>query len=479
MAAARSVTPGGALLRNSRMFAIPASIPAPPESAVGSRGSRTRTLAYPTHQIITTSNVARKRGDWGLKRPLPARATTKATFAMLRVNEIDSIEGITDYSSASDHGITLKKFEQLHLPVTVPETRSGFTRDSVRTHKSVFEEDGDVTDLDPKERIDKIDKRWKFNGPWLAGMGHGDFNQWIERTVRPRRAEFREFLKNKLVAEINNDKQQKALDAGEPAPSLLQSSDIREDQLLQYLRVLRNNRAQLFDMVGHFLDLAPLKAPNEEGEFSTSAALEGGSPYSARGPPITHPSAGLSYLRSSAFLENHPFYGPQEKHTPVEARVVRPRRGGDPRDLKIGVAGFIADAPVGDSRTNRKPGVHTRESGNIFDRLDIKKKGGSKLYVEPTEAVVNSIGRVELRVEEADPEAFLVAQELLGADETTTHRRPPPEPTPATRPVDIRNRFSDGYERVTSPPKLSGASQYGLNIGRFPLRRSSANTTRP
>jgi len=397
---------------------------------------------------------------------------------MLRVNEIDSIEGITDYSSATDHGITLKKFEQLHLPVTVPETKSGFTRDSPKPLRSVFEEDTDVTAMSPENRIKLVDKRWKFDGPWLAGIGHGEFNQWLEQRVRPKRAQFHNFLKRKLAAEINNEESQKAIDAGEPEPPAVKASGITEDQLLQYLRVLRNNRARLFDMVGQFLDLAPLKAPGLDGDFggNTAVAFEGGNPYSARGPPITHPSAGLSYLRSSSFLENHPFYGPQEKHAPVEARVVKPRRGGDPRDLRIGVAGFITSSPPRESKENQKGNAHTRQSGHIYDRIDITKKGGHKVFLHPTEAIVNSMGRVELRIEEADPEALLVAQELLGADETTTFRKPATEPKPATRPLDIRNRFGS-YEKFVGAPKLSTARQYGLDpiTRRFRPQKSSSD----
>ncbi|KAK0643323.1 mitochondrial ribosomal protein MRP51 [Cercophora newfieldiana] len=451
--AARSVTPGGALLRTSRMFAIPAPIPPPSEATVGNKGSRSKTTAFPTHQIITTTNAARKRGDWGLKRPLPLRATTKATYAMLRVKEVDSIEGITDYSSATDLGMTLKKFQQLRLPITVPDETSPLTKDFSKPRKSAFEEDRDFTATDFAERVALVDKRWKFSGPWLAGMGHGEFSQWVEKKVRPRRAEFREFLKQRLAQETLQEDAQKAMDEGNEVPTVADASAISEERFMEYLRALRNNRLQLFDMVGQFLDLAPLTPPRTDSLTPRS----GGSPYSSRGPPITHPSAGLSYLRSSAFVENHPFYGPQKEHPPVEARVVKPRRRrGAVNELKLGVAGFITEAPGGESKANQRSDVQ-RENGYAYDRIDITMKGGQTVWVQPREVTINSRGRVDLKVTDVDKEAYLVAQELLGADEKTTFRKPELERKPAMRAANIRQRFNPGQ------PRMSGASQYGLS----------------
>jgi len=458
--AARSVTPGGALLRTSRMFALPAPIPPPPETNLGNKGSKSKTVTFPTHQIITTTNASRKRGDWGLKRPLPLRATTKSTYAMLRVNQMDSIEAITDYSSATDLGITLRKFQELHLPITVAEERNVYQA-YTKLPRSVFEEDRDFTAIDPAERAALVDKRWKFSGPWLAGMGQGEFRKWIEKTVRPKRSEFREFLKQKLAQETVNKKMQKAMDAGEtPAPIAPDTAAISDGRLIQYLRVLRNNRAQLYDMVGQFLDLAPLQPPSaeSEGKFS-NLAPPSGSPYSARGPPVTHPSAGISYLRTAMFMDNHPFYGPQKEHAPVEARVVKPRRPGFVGDAKVGIAGFITDAPQGDTHSNQRDMARSASipnpDGHIWDRIDTSKKGGHKVFVQAREATVNSRGGVEITISDADTEAYLVAQELLGAEETKTFRRPAATPR-------VRDRKWPDRSHLSKNPRMSSAGGYGL-----------------
>jgi len=463
--AARSVSPGGALLRTSRMFSLPAPIPPPPGDGLAVNRSKTATTVFPTHQIISTPGSSRVRGDWGLKRPLPISKTTGTTYAMLRVKELDSIEGITDYSSSTDLGITLRKFHELHLPVTVPKLNlSG--ADMLFPQPSAFEETNDFTAVDPEERTAARNIRWKFTGPWLAGMSQGEFVQWLEKTVRPKRPEFRNFLKQRLAADINRSRAEKALDQGQEAPPSVDPLTVSEEELVNYLRKLRGNRETLFDMVGEFLDLAPLRAPSiaeRKGSFWSVApplrdnphTTKTESPYAENGPPVTHPSAGLSYLRTASYLDNHPFYGPQKTHPPVEARVVRPRRRMLGLEVKLGVAGFITERPGGNSLTNRKDTAAGR-----LDRMDLTTPGGAKMPVQAMNARINSRGRVEITVLDADTEAVLVTRELLGDDETTTFRKPPEEepakfrPRPNLRARDLRNQYNN--------PKMSSARDYGL-----------------
>ncbi|KAL2131120.1 hypothetical protein VTI74DRAFT_5531 [Chaetomium olivicolor] len=455
--AARSVSPGGALLRSSRMFALPNPIPRPPDLNAGtSFNSETATLAFPTHQIITTMSNARKQGDWGLKRPLPLKSTTKSSNAMLRVRAIDTIEQITDYTSATDHGMTLKKFQELNMPITMRPTKDGF----YLPQKSVFESQLDVTDIHPDKRAEVMDNRWKFTGPWLAGMTEGEFNTWLVKEVRPKRAAFREFLKKQIASEVDAAAREKAMDAGQDPPAPTQSSSVTEDQLIEYLRKLRNNPQALYDMVGLFLDLAPLVPP-----AALDAVLAGDSarkidlrypknPYAPNGPPVTHPSAGISYLRTSMFVENHPIYGPQKDHAPVLARVVRPRRITQGLAAKLGVAGFIADIPGGDSDANSKSAVATKV-GRKYDRLDPTVEGGAKVWVNPVRASVDSNGQVVIIVKSADPQAVCIAQELLG-DAVVLGVEPEVE-TKVESPRDIRQRY-----RAKDAPAMSSAQDYGL-----------------
>ncbi|EAQ87339.1 hypothetical protein CHGG_03958 [Chaetomium globosum CBS 148.51] len=431
--AARSVSPGGALLRTSRMFAMADPIPPPPiEGAAGSFfSSTTATVAFPTHQVITTLSSSRKLGDWGLKRPLPLKSTTKSSNPMLRVKAIDTIEQITDYSSATDHGITLRKFQELGIPVTARRPAGGDRPESTTTmnlpQMSAFEEALDATDIDPDKRAELVDMRWKFTGPWLAGMTQGEFNKWLAKEVRPKRPAFRQFLKKKIASERHVAIAKEALDKGQEQPPMVDSSTVTEDELIDYLRKLRHNNQALYDMVGQFLDLAPLMPPDvsqtglPKEKVRALQFSEVKTPYAERGPPVTHPSAGLSYL---------------------------------PTGARIGVAGLIVNTALGDTRFNQR-----NNPAAVFDKIDPSVEGGAKVWVQPTRAAVDSVGCVVLSVNDASVEATLVAQELLGNAVCLGAERAEDEMTRRETANDLRRR----YRAPDSPTAMSSARDYGLS----------------
>ena len=462
--ATRSVSPGGALLRASRMFAMPDPIPPPPiEGAAGSYfSSTTATVAFPTHQVITTLSSSRKLGDWGLKRPLPLKSTTKSSNPMLRVKAIDTIEQITDYSSATDHGITLRKFQELGIPVTARRPAGGDRPESTTNmnlpQMSVFEDALDATDIHPDKRAELVDFRWKFTGPWLAGMTQGEFNKWLAKEVRPKRPAFRQFLKKKIASELHAAVAKAALDKGQEQPPMADPSTVTEDQLIDYLRKLRHNNQALYDMVGQFLDLAPLMPPDvsqtglPKEKVRSLQFSEVKTPYAERGPPVTHPSAGLSYLRTSMYMENHPIYGPQRYHAPVVGRVLKPRRQAQATGAKIGVAGLIVNTAVGDTRFNNRINTTT-----VFDKIDPSVEGGAKVWVQPTRAAVDSVGCVVLSVNEGSKEGILVAQELLG-NAVCLGAEPEDEMNRRETAMDLRRRYS----APDAPTTMSSAQDYGL-----------------
>jgi hypothetical protein len=461
--AARSVSPGGALLRASRMFALPNPIPPPPnDSSAGTNfNSDTATLAFPTHQVITTLSSSRKQGDWGLKRPLPLKSTTKSSNPMLRVRAIDTIEQITDYSSATDHGITLRKFQELGMPLTARRPASGDIKDTTSTmnlpQKSVFEEALDVTDIHPDKRADAMDTRWKFTGPWLAGMTQGEFSKWLAKHVRPKRPEFRQFLKKKIASELHAAAAKEALDKGLEQPAVMDASAVTEDQLIDYLRKLRHDNQALYDMVGQFLDLAPIAPPTvsqtglPKERVNNLRFNEMKNPYAQSGPPVTHPSAGLSYLRTSMYMENHPIYGPQKQHAPAVARVLKPRRQAQASAARFGVAGFVVNTTLGDTAFNRGSG-HA-----LFDKLDPTIEGGAKVWVQPQRASVDSSGRIVLTVGETTRETTLVAQELLGDAVCLGVQPAEDEMNKRESASEIRQRY-----RAQDSPAMSSAQDYGL-----------------
>ncbi|EEY22141.1 conserved hypothetical protein [Verticillium alfalfae VaMs.102] len=418
------LSPGGALLRSSRLFSVPKPIPGPSaaseDAGYGSTLRRpTGTSPYPTHQSITTPESSRSQGDWGLKRSLPLKMTTKSSTPSIHVKHLDSIEKITDYSSSSQHSITLQKFQELNLPLTVPTLPNRYRAVSLGT-TSVFEDDHDVTAVGGTGS----DKRWKFEGPWLAGLTEGQFENYVQKTVRNRRQEFQAFLRTRLASDLTAAQQQAALDKAIEAPAPVVAKDVTEDQLTEYTRKLRSDRVTLFALISEFLDLAPLNPPSAIANMSAGTRIESKSPnpYAERGPPITHPSGGLSYIRTNAHAENHPLYGPQANPSPVLARIISPRHMSNP--AKLGVAGFITDTPQGDSAFNYRSyrGGKARVSG--IATFDPEITGGSKCYVEPVSANINSAGKLVLKVDEASEEAQMIKKELIGKAEIYNNKNP-------------------------------------------------------
>ncbi|KAK4177332.1 mitochondrial ribosomal protein MRP51 [Triangularia setosa] len=460
----RGVSPGGALLRASRMFSMPAPLPPPAQEAAQATfksHSDTATSAYPTHQVITTLSHTRKEGDWGLKRPLPLRSTTKSSTPMLRIKAIDTIEQITDYASGADHGLSLLKFQELGLPIFTPSSLGSSVHRTDAGSRSVFGDDIDCTDIAAKDRAKLVDQRWRFSGPWLAGMSPGDFKKYLAEKVRPRRAAFRKFLKAKIARDLNETAKGKALDRGETNFPVVTAESILDDQVTEYLRNVRNQNAMLYQLVGEFLDLAPLKQPTEitreqlmSGYRRTVfAAHDTRNPYAEHGPPQTHPSAGLSYIRTGAYMENHPVYGPQKEHKPVEARVLKPASQQSYSSAKLGIAGFVAETKAGDN-------IHNQKSGKSpLRHFDPDLNDGAKIYVQPTTASVNSNGKLQITVNHVDPEAELVARELIGDGEGLFGRQR--KEVEEVSMKTIRRQYSS---KEYSSKVSQGAQDYGLKV---------------
>ncbi|KAK5628397.1 hypothetical protein RRF57_004112 [Xylaria bambusicola] len=422
--AARSVSPGAALLRSSRMFSIPNPIPASPGdySSATKHHSATATIPYPTHLTITTPSTSRINGDWGFKRPLPLKTTIKQTIPLVRVRQMDSTEHITDFQSASDHTMTLKKFQELNMSISMPATRTnGFSDKGVIANhpKSVFEEDGDITAIGPEQAQATESNRWKFKGPWLAGMTDGEFGKWLEKSVRTRRAEFHAYLKEVYAKELSEDQRNQAARDNVPVPPEVKASDITELQFIDYLRDIRQDRLVLFRHVSRFLDLAPLATesqyiPNMKPLRPQDFYRE--NPYSMNGPPITHPSAGLSYLRTPNFMDNHPIYGPQKYHPMVKARILKPMHvaTGVPEPI-IGVAGFVAERASDQKVLGR---VVTNPRAIVTSNLELDGRGGHKLYYQVDSAIIDSSGRVRINISDPSTNSMseLVTKELVGDD---------------------------------------------------------------
>lgn len=414
----RAVSPGGALLRSSRMFSMPKPIPDGPSTSpfLAENKSDTMTKPTPQRQSITSPLGSREKGDWGLKRPFPLKTTMATSTPVFRVKQVDAIENVTDFTSAADHTLSLEKFQEMRIPLVVPVTEDKFRENSIRRTaglKSVFEEDMDFTVRDSSGGNDE--KRWKFKGPWLAQMTEGDFNAYISSEVRPRRAQFRKLLRRKLASDITARNRAEALEKGGKAEAV-RPEDITDAQFTEYVWTLRYDRAVLYSLVSKFLDLAPLGQPvglASTGIFGLDSMKVPESPYGMAGPPPSHPSGGIGYLRTGAVMENHPVYGPQSRRTPINARIVSPRAGATP--ARLGMGGFVASVPTGDNNFNVQA-LQRRGQQVIrgIQNLDVTTYGGAKTYIEPVAAHVNSSGRVVIKTRETSAVAQLIAKEGKG-----------------------------------------------------------------
>ncbi|KAM0435953.1 hypothetical protein ACHAPT_002845 [Fusarium lateritium] len=468
----RTVSPGGALLRSSRLFSIPKPLPEPPSTSlhISDHKSPTMTRQYPQHQSITSPLSSREKGDWGFKRPFPLKSTMTTSTPLIRVKQVDAIESVTDFASAADYTLSLEKFQELRVPLSIPkenERTTGSTRTDI-WRKSVFEEDMDFTDF-RQGRAD--DKRWKFQGPWLARLTEGEFISYLEKSVRPKRAQFRWLLMERLAESINTKQAQAAVDKGEAAPAKIKPWDITKAQFTEFVRTLRSDRATLYGLVSKFLDLAPLGHPVGiiQTFLSTGENAAAESPYGKAGPPPSHPSAGISYLRTNSYMENHPVYGPQGRHTPVLARVIYPRR--NVSLAKLGVGGFIADTPPGDNEFTGRSPQRRGQQKRVLDgiqHLDTTTFGGAKAYVEPVTATVDPSGKVVLQLRDTTSESQLLARESKGREQVYTgEKRAPKRNTVADpwRTSRVADELLEDDSSTSQSEKdvVGSSSSYGLD----------------
>ena len=412
MATAR-LSPAASLLRQSRLFGLPPSLKPPAEDVSSQPEGRsdTATLPYPIRAAIETPLNSLNRGDWGLKRPLPLKSTTKTGTPHIRIQGgIDTREHIADFESAADHTLTLRKWQELHLPVSKPTTSSS------RYHeigKNVFDPSFDNTantaspaphshlpngsldterEPDPPKPPSAPPKRWKHQGPWLAGMTGMKFEAYLQSQVRSRKDVFRKKVKAHLIADRTEKHRRQAMDEGEGLGSTSPEVEVTESEITDHLRLLRSKPEIFGPMIAEFLDLP--EGPSSERSWmhdsvfpyrrNTNAAPV----YADVGPPRTHPSAGLSYLKvgPAIYARNDPIYGPQTTHPPVQARVLKTRRSVGNITATIGVAGVVADDT---DPSTRSSGMYTPFRPH---------PGGRKGLVKLKSASINSNGTINLNV---------------------------------------------------------------------------------
>ena len=446
----KRISPTSTILRSSRLFSLPPTLPRSNADTTSTsilyssqnKISDTATLPYPIQQAITTPASSQARGDWGLKRSLPLRSTTRSSTPALRVNAIDTREHITDFESAGDLTVALRRFHDLGLPITTQPP--GFDTIWREAPRSVFESDLDNTDPDILRKTSanrpKI-QRWRYKGPWLAGLSQGEFVKYVETELRGRKEEFLAFVKARIEQKLAAERRERATaegrrgEANQPQDQLTSAASLTTQQFATQLNRLRQNfdlQSPLAAYLAEFLDL-PITATSDAHFADTVSSMH------SRGPPPTHPSAGLTYLKSDAVLRNHPILGPLARNAPQQARVLSESRdtAAASRKGRLGVSGLVTpDVEPNKTNTERVrvgpsssaklqtaqqeedpdavastiPGLSpegysqlaSRDSSNQRSTsIGLTVPGGNKIWVEPSRAHVDSQGNVQLSVHTA------------------------------------------------------------------------------
>lgn len=404
------LSPTANLLRKSRVFSLPPTLlpPLPPTSSTTITESDSATLPYPTRASIVTPPSSLARGDWGLKRPLPSKSTTDSSSSpVVRVLHLDTHEHITDFESAADHTLTLKKWQELFMPFSAVMQTGISVNVGGGRHSSVFEENVDNT-FESKGLGRQDAKRFRFKGPWLAGQTETDFNYYL-KTIRKLKPQFLQRLRQFLAERKAMEARQQLLDRGDPIEENQVTRELSDEEFEAALRSLRANPEILGPEIYKFLDLAtPPSVPDQylkRRRWAAGPSNVSSTEYASHGPPTTHPSAGMSYLRTKAYMDNHPIAGPQRSAKPVPARVLTAKKAAN-LQTTVGVAGIATE----DLRSQgwRQDHLVRGEVG-----LDIEAPGGLKYWVQPERAVVRSDGKVNLKIGKASE----AAKSLLGVGE--------------------------------------------------------------
>ncbi|PGH13670.1 hypothetical protein AJ79_03519 [Helicocarpus griseus UAMH5409] len=459
---AARLSPTSNLLRKSRLFALPPTLspPAQPASSSQISESDTATLPYPIRAAIATPDSSLLRGDWGLKRSLPAKSTIeKSSTPVVRINALDTYEHVTDFESAGDHTKTLAKWQELSLPISVPKTTGVPMNFGGGKHESVFESNIDNTHKSSEAQSADA-KRFRFGGPWLAGQTDIEFDRYLA-SVRRRKPEFMKKLRQLVTEEKFATARRTARDEGKSLDDLQEPQTISDEEFGTALRRLRANPKALGPIISKFLDLPPPpQMPNQRihlDSWSGAPSVAASTEYGRRGPPKTHPSAGLSYLRTGAQIDNHPVAGPQEEPRPVLARILRPKRRqwGNSYKAVIGVGGIVTE----DINAHAYKETEGPEGITNFDP-DVP--GGAKYWVHPVRASVTSQGKINLSISRSSEKSRALYAEMPGPEE---------EPLPE----HVRNTTSRSFEELNSSvreasrasveaAKSTGSAQDILNL---------------
>ena len=520
-----NASPTAKLFRSSKLFAMPPPLASPEADILNlyTRAVTPKaTQLYPTRQAIVTPPSSLHRGDWGLKRPLPDKIQKQSTTPAVRVIAADTIEQITEYESAGDHTRTLAKLQELNLAIVTNRTTvTSYVQKSVFDVDEAKDNTGNPAKDDESRSIEGVasDMNNAIHSPvvggqevTLADMTEEEFDRYLLEKIDRERDEFVDFLRREINQRYSIIQKQKAREIG---ADMNQASKkmIPEEEFAAFLDTLHEERGsaiRLFPAILQYFKISPIfhksditrfKRANGNESFPDDVTKSDVSLYEmlrldkgqARGRlsakiapylPLAqrerlnveevldlykgakathdrHPSLGLSYNRSNAFIEMHPEMGPLSQHSPALARVLQPRItfSKSNRFSIVGLAGVVTRGPnrtslaINDKNTNWTTG-----QGNV---LDIETPGGETMLVNVQTASVDKQGRLDLQLGVPSPPSIAISQGVPFSE----------------FPVQFFSAFANtGYKKYSTTEQLD---EFGNPLPYDGDRQTTTTTTSP
>jgi hypothetical protein len=407
-------------------------------------------------QSLSNTSVFHPTFDNTTAKPATLKPLNPASFTSGNWNDADRQEFL---GKSSEDAETASASSQGNSSLS--EILKQFKRDTAADAEASGRPAVEPTTRSPPVR--EAFKRWRYDGPWIAGMTNNDFELFMRRLDGDKIGAFREHLKKRIMARKQRDHAEAVgqARAAQQEPPQAPSLDITSEEVDSLLRVLREKNEDFAAEIGTFLDLPDSFAFGRADRSWTRPADQqtaASQHHQKLGPPRTHPSAGFSYLRSDRFASISPKYGPQLPQYPLPARhlkqlpyAVRAVEGGDQKN-QWGVGGFIVNI----GQTGGRGDFNTWRTS----------EGGPKTSATISNAFVASDGSIQLR-------ANLMNHLRLNAGNVPTHAgdRPQevvPKGVDQIPQLDDRDAMRIGKGRTTP-------SMYNNIRTRLPSNSSSAD----
>jgi hypothetical protein len=260
-------------------------------------------------------------------------------------------------------------------------------------------------------------RRWKHDGPWLPGMGANDFVAYLTKQISGQKKEFNTYLREYVKNEIYTTRRLAASTSGKTPLDMAEAEmwreqhektwrDIPNAEVAKGIKALRKETARdplasklVSKLILPFLKLPAIKFKSTAFRQDAKGDADKFAFDPETAPLSTHPSAGLGYLRTKAYIANHPILGPQSKPAPVPSRVIQARTTGTAREpfARLGVAGFVANDQYR-STDAVGPSYGAFSNAKDVETIDVDTVGGRKILVQPQFGSVTNNGRILIKL---------------------------------------------------------------------------------